>query len=94
VQRRQPGRRGDTGGVENQPAERIGPAAAQIGAHHVVILVQRRTQRLDNPARTADQQLPGQRRIAYPVPPEFLGLWNSELLGEKRAGPGVDDLGE
>ena len=51
-------------------------------------------QRLDNPARTADQQRPGQRRIAYPVPPEFLGLWNSELLSEKRAGPGVDELGQ
>ena len=94
VQRLQPGRRGDAGGVENQPAERVGPAAAKVGAHHVIVLVQRRAQRLDNPALAADQQRAGQRRIAGPVAAQFLGLRNAELLGEKRAGPGVDELGE
>ncbi len=85
---------GDAGGVEHQPAERIRPAAAEIGAHHVVVGVQRRPQRLDNPAFAADQQRPGQRRLTCPIAPQRLGLRHAELLGEERAGPGVDDLGE
>jgi hypothetical protein len=94
VQRRQLRRRGDAGGVEHQPAEGIRPASAEVGAHHVVVGVQGYSQRLDQPAVAADQQRTGQRRFTGPVPTQFLGLRHTELLGEIRTGPGVDDLGE
>jgi hypothetical protein len=94
VQRRQLGRIGDAGGVEHQPAERIRPAAAEVCAHHVVVGAQGRAQRFDNPAFTADQQRSRQRWLTCPIAPQLLGLRYAKLLGEERAGPGVDDLGE
>ena len=83
---------GDTGGVEDQPAERVGPATAEVVAHQVVVLVERRTQRLDDAAVTPDQQGAGQRRVARLVAAKVLRLWNTKLLGHKRSGAGVDNL--
>ena len=85
VQRLQSGGLGDAGGVEHQPAERVGPAAAEVVRHHVVVLGQRGAQRLDDAALTADQQRSGQRRIAGPVAAQRLGLRDAELLGEERS---------
>ena len=94
VQSLEAGRRRDAGGVENQPAELVGPPAAQVVAHQVVVLVQRRPQRLDDPAVPADQQRSGQCRITGPVAAKGLRLRHAKLLCHKRSGAGVDDLRE
>src|SRR5947208_8817673 len=94
VQGGQLGRIRDAGGVEHQPAERVRPAAAEVCPHHVVVVAQRRAQRLNHPSLTADQQRSGQWWLTCPIAPQLLGLRYAKLLGEKRAGPGVDDLRE
>ena len=94
VQSVEAGRCGDAGGVENQPAELVGPPAAQIVAHQVVVLVQRRPQRLDDPAVSADQQRSGQWRITGAVAAKGLRLRNTKLFCHKRSGAGVDHLRE
>ncbi len=94
VQPLEPFGRRDAGGVEDQPAELVGPAPAQVVADQVVVGVQRRAQRLDDSALPADQQRPGQRRITGAIAAQRLGLGNTELLGEKRTRTGVDDLRE
>ena len=59
-------RGGDAGGVEDQAAERVGPAAADVVANQVVVLGQRVAQRLGDAAVAADQQGPGQRGLTRP----------------------------
>ena len=92
VQPLEPDGFGDAGGVVHQPAERVGPATAEVVGDHVVVLGQRGAQRLDDAALTADQQRACQGRITGPVAAQRLGLRHAELLGEERSGRRVDDL--
>ena len=94
VQRLEPLGGGDAGGVEDQPAERVGPAAADVVADQFVVVGQRGAKGFGDPALAADQHRPGQRRITGPVPAQFLRLRHAELLGQERSGAGVDHLGE
>jgi len=87
-------RGGDAGGVEDQPAEGIGPATAEVVADQFVVVGQCRAQRLGHPALAADEERPGQRRLTRTVPPQDLRLGYAELLGQEGSGPGVDHLGE
>ena len=85
---------GDAGGVEHQPAERVGPAAAQVVAHQVVVLSSAaRSGSTTRPSPPISSE-PGQRRVARSVPAQRLGLRNAKLLGQERAGAGVDNLRE
>ena len=58
---------GDAGGVEDQAAERVGPAAADVVADQVVVVGQRGAQGFGDAALAADQQRAGQRRLTGPV---------------------------
>ena len=85
---------GDAGGVEDQPAELVGPPTAEVVADDVVVLGQCGPHRFDDAALPADQQGPGQRLLAGPVAAQRLGLRDPELFGQERTGAGVDDLGQ
>ena len=81
---------GDAGGVEDQGAELVGPAAAEVVGHQVVVLGQRGAQRLGEAALAADQHGPGQCGLALLVAAQVLGLRDTQAAGEQVAGPGVD----
>ncbi|CKN73707.1 Uncharacterised protein [Mycobacterium tuberculosis] len=94
VQPLEPGRLCDAGGVEDQPAERVRPAPAQVVSYQVVVLFECRAQWFDDPAGPADQQRPGQWRFACSIAAKRLGLRNTQLPGQKRSWTGVDNLRE
>ena len=90
--RLQSGGLGDAGGIEHQAAERVGPAAADVVGHHVVVLGQRKPHGLDDAALTADQQGTRQRRLPGAVAAQRFGLRDAELLGEEVSGRRVNEL--
>ena len=75
-----------------RPAEPVGPPSAEVVADEVVVLGERGAHGFGDAALAADQQRPGQRRVARAVAAQGLGLRNAELFGQKRAGAGVDHL--
>ncbi|SLC95877.1 Uncharacterised protein [Mycobacteroides abscessus subsp. massiliense] len=81
---------GDAGGVEHQSAELVGPTAAEVVGHHLVVVGQGGAQRLGEAALATDQHGPGQRGLALLVAAQFLGLRDTKAAGEQVAGPGVD----
>ena len=92
VQGLEAGRGDDSGGVEQQAAELVGPAPAEVVAHQVVVLGQRGAHGFGDAALAADQQRARQRGVAGAVSAQRLGLRDAQLLGQKRSGPGQDHL--
>ena len=94
AQRRESLGGGDSGGVEDQTAERVGPAAADVVTDQVIVFGQRGAERLGDAAIAADQEGSGECRLAFAVAPEGLGLRDAQLLGQEGPGTGVDHLRE
>ena len=92
VEALQPDGFGDAGGVEHQPAERVGPASAEVVGHQFVVVGERDAQRFDDAALTADEQGACQRRITGPIAAQRLGLRDAELLGQEVSWRRVNEL--